>query len=134
MIEGLLWLIGLYGSGMIAIHLIYNLRTKIQCTTRLKQHFILVTINNQRQVEWYIRYIFFMTWWRGKNVHLTIVDKGSHDDTMAIIRKLKSRYGDPLHCIQASMLPKYMQQREGKHVFIIHINQHHDLRRLLTHF
>ncbi len=84
MVEGALWFIGCYAAGMAAVHL-YRLLYR---DARKAVRYVLITCNNQLQVEWYIRSLLVFHWLEGRPVRWTILDQGSQDDTLPIIRRL----------------------------------------------
>lgn len=87
MIQGMLWIIGIYGISMSLVH-IAHLLMKQKDRQDQSTHYILISNHNQLQIEWYIRSLLFFSWMRGKTSHITIMDQGSTDETLDIIHKL----------------------------------------------
>lgn len=86
MIWGLLAIIGAYGLAAAILHGAYAVKHRrggAACTT-----FLLITRNNELQVEWYLRSLLFVSRLRGRKIQIAVSDEGSEDDTLAIIRKL----------------------------------------------
>lgn len=85
MIIGLLLIVGMYGISIVMIHAIhrhYQKQSKDNAT-----YCVIVTSNNQLQIEWYLRVLLLISWLRGRSIDLNIFDNGSTDDTLAIARK-----------------------------------------------
>jgi hypothetical protein len=55
-------------------------------------HLVMITQNNQHQVEWMIRSYYYAHHFNGRSGRITCLDIGSTDDTLPILRKLKSKY------------------------------------------
>jgi hypothetical protein len=82
---GLLWILGCYGISVAVLHIC--LGTYLQKTKKAAK-ILLITKNNQAQIEWYIRSMFFFSRLRGRDLTVTILDEGSTDDTGKIIERL----------------------------------------------
>lgn len=88
MVEGLLWIMGTYGAGVAAVHLVHAFhlsrhRDEIQ-------HYVLVTNNNQQRLEGFVRWIVWLNWLRGVPVTITVVDYGSEDETLEIVDRISN--------------------------------------------
>lgn len=55
-------------------------------------HLIVITKNNQSEIEWRIWSYFFWNRIIGKKGVVTVIDTGSNDDTLKILWRLASRY------------------------------------------
>jgi hypothetical protein len=84
MVIGLLWIIGIFALCITLVHGLYWLQRK---TLDQTVHVVLVTFNNQTQIEWYLRSFLWVSWVRGRSIHVTVFDAGSTDDTVAIVHK-----------------------------------------------
>jgi hypothetical protein len=82
---GLLWIVGCYGISIALLHLCFG---KQQESKRKAVKVLLITKNNQTQIEWYIRSLFFVSRLRGRELSATILDEGSTDETRKIIERL----------------------------------------------
>ena len=82
---GLLWILGCYGISIAVLHLLLGTR---RGGSKKPTNVLLVTKNNQNQIEWYIRSLFFFSRFKGNEVKATIFDEGSSDDTRKIIERL----------------------------------------------
>ncbi|WP_019535681.1 hypothetical protein [Paenibacillus ginsengihumi] len=90
MMIGLLYILGIYAAGLAIIHWLHGRWSKEEGVRR--PHYILITRNNQLQIEWYIRSLFFFSRVKGRNMIVTIVDEGSTDDTLDIVMRLAKVY------------------------------------------
>ncbi|SEN64321.1 hypothetical protein [Paenibacillus sp. OV219] len=82
MIPVLLWIFGCYALAAAAVHAAYALTWKRQRV----QHYVLIAGNHQLQMEWYMRSLRRFSHFTGTEVKVTVVDRGSQDDTMGIAR------------------------------------------------
>jgi hypothetical protein len=82
MITILLGVLGCYILAAISVHLF---RRWSRNRSRQQRHFILLADNNQQTMEWYIRSLHRLERKSGTPVKITVVDKGSTDETMAIV-------------------------------------------------
>jgi len=81
----LLSIVGCYGLCVVLLHWGRSVaRLHSVPPTRV----VLITSNNQKQIEWVVRSLFFMSWLKGRQINATIVDKNSTDDTLKIIERL----------------------------------------------
>jgi hypothetical protein len=83
MIVGLCWIVGSYALCIGMVHLIRRLN-QARRKNQVPIHYLLLTRNNQTQIEWYLRYLAFIAWWQGRSFKVTLLDDGSTDDTLAI--------------------------------------------------
>lgn len=96
MLQGLLLIAIVYAAGAFAVHAAYR-----RCGGHVPgaKHYVLHTMNDQRHVEWAVRSLTLFCWLSGKPVTITIVDEGSTDDTLEIVRRLSRRHG---FCIRSA--------------------------------
>jgi hypothetical protein len=88
MIVGLCWIIGCYAACIMMVHLMRSTPI-LQLRGKTPVHYLLLTKNNQTQIEWYLRYLVFIAWWEGRPLKVTLADDGSTDDTLAIASRLQ---------------------------------------------
>ena len=86
MVVGLICIIGFYGLAVLLMHGCY---ARFGAKGRKPVHYVLVTNNNETQLEWYVRSLLFFSWLKGRPVFLVIADEGSTDGTLAIAHILK---------------------------------------------
>jgi len=98
MLEGLLWIFGSYGLCIALVHLFYIAHVQHR---NGKRTFVWMTRNNQSHIEWYIRSLSFVSWLKGREIDIYIVDEGSTDDTLEIVRRLMTHSGISVHIVPA---------------------------------
>lgn len=65
-----------------------------------EKHIVLVTRNNQLELEWVIRSLRLFAWIRGQALRITLVDQGSQDDTVWIAEHFAGRCSEGVRFIQ----------------------------------
>ncbi|UVI29903.1 hypothetical protein [Paenibacillus spongiae] len=83
MIPILLWVCGCYALAAIAVHTAFRYTSKQE---RKVKHYVLLAGNEQQQMEWYMRSLRRHAMQTGKEVQVTVVNRGSNDETMDIAR------------------------------------------------
>ncbi|MCQ6561877.1 glycosyltransferase family A protein [Paenibacillus mendelii] len=83
MIPILLWVCGCYALAAIAVHAAFRYTWKQE---RKIQHYVLLAGNEQLHMEWYMRSLRRYAIQTGKEVQVTVVNRGSDDETMDIAR------------------------------------------------
>jgi hypothetical protein len=104
MFELLLFIIGCYVLAALSVHLTYRIQQGRQHSSK---HYVLVADVRQKNMEWYIRSLFSFSRRMGKDVRLTIVDRGVSEETLAIVERL-ARDGD-----EVKVHPKAIEQVAG---------------------
>ncbi|MFD1953940.1 hypothetical protein ACFSL6_07025 [Paenibacillus thailandensis] len=89
----LLAVIGCYVLAACMVHVAYRLS---KSKSKTNKHYILVSENNDRLMEWYLRSFQFYARRTGSTFRLTVVDRGSTDDTVAIADRLAVNRGHGL--------------------------------------
>lgn len=98
MVAHLLWILVIYGLAAGFIHFLHALRhRKGSRARRSLMHYILITSNHERQVEWYLRALSLYALFSGTRVRVTVLDDRSEDDTMNIVQRLKNLSGIELY-------------------------------------
>lgn len=96
MVNGLLWIIGIYGFCITLVLGVRRLHTRLATEKQAANvnkktiHVALITLNNQTQIEWYLRSFLWISALRGRSIYVTVFDSGSTDETLAIVAKLAS--------------------------------------------
>jgi hypothetical protein len=85
MFELLLLVIGCYALAALSVHLAFRIWRGRQQSSK---HYVLVADVRQKNMEWYVRSLFSFSRRMGKDVRLTIVDRGVTDETLAIVERL----------------------------------------------
>lgn len=93
MIPVLLWIFGCYALAAAAVHAAYALTWKRERDVR---HYVLIAGNHQLHIEWYMRSLRRFSHFSGTEVKVTVVDRGSEDDTLGIAR-IFARKGMNVH-------------------------------------
>lgn len=78
---GLAWIIGIYGIGALMVHVVHRYQYKKLI------HVALVTMNNETQIEGYLRTFLWISAIRGRSIYVTVFDSGSTDETLTIVTK-----------------------------------------------
>jgi len=77
----LLGILGCYVLAAAAVHLAYALTGKRK---QLKKHYVLLARNEQNMMEWYMLSLRRLSRRTGKEIKVTVIDRGCEDDTMRI--------------------------------------------------
>jgi hypothetical protein len=79
----------LYSATIFLLHFkSKHCEQKILLTNRV----VMVTQNNQSQIEWHMRMLLFRSKLKGENLLILLIDKGSKDETIEIIEKIALKY------------------------------------------
>ncbi|QYR22102.1 hypothetical protein KZ483_03500 [Paenibacillus sp. sptzw28] len=89
MIPVLLWIVGCYALAAAAVHAASALSWRRGNDVK---HYVLIAGNQQLQMEWYMRSLRRFSHFTGTEVKVTVIDRGSEDETIGIARYF-SRYG-----------------------------------------
>ncbi|OCT13144.1 hypothetical protein A8709_20580 [Paenibacillus pectinilyticus] len=121
---GLLCILGCYGVSIIMLHLLFGSR---KGNAKKPASILLVTKNNQNQIEWIIRSLFFFSRVKGSHVTATVIDEGSSDDTRAIIERLSQTYSLELR-VQSDYdaVDRFLSQHDEDPVVIVHLSNRED--------
>jgi glycosyltransferase involved in cell wall biosynthesis len=112
---GLVWIIGIYGLCALLVHGAHRLQH------RKMIYVALVTLNNETQIEWYLRSFLWISALRGRMIYVMVFDAGSTDETLAIIAKLASNRDDIKVEASAEGLLSYMGLHSEDSVIVLDI-------------
>ncbi|MFE5324122.1 hypothetical protein ACFQ88_36130 [Paenibacillus sp. NPDC056579] len=119
MMLGLLWIFGSYAASIALVHWCYRRHRK---SDRKITHLLLITHNNQMQVEWYIRSLLFFSRLKGRDVHVTIADEGSTDDTLAIAERFRKENNLDICIFEGpESMDEWIRQYEDKQVIVVRL-------------
>jgi uncharacterized protein (UPF0276 family) len=118
MVIGLLWIIGVFGLCAVLVHGSYWLQRK---TLDKTVHVVLVTFNNQTQIEWYLRSFLWLSWVRGRSIYVTVFDAGSTDETVAIVQKLAAARENIHVELSTEGISDYLSQRLNEEVIFLQL-------------
>lgn len=122
---GLLSIIGCYGISIALIHLLFGFRNR---RSKKPTNVVLVTRNNQSQIEWVIRSMFFFSRMKGKQVRATIIDEGSSDETREIIERLSQTHELELRIeTDWDAIDRFLREHDDDPVVLIHLSNREDL-------
>lgn len=122
---GLLWIVGCYGLSIAVLHILFGSR---KASSKKAARVLLITKNNENQIEWYIRSLFFFSRVKGWELQTTVIDKGSSDDTLKIIERLSHTF--PLEICSDSnyeSVDYYLHQHEMEAVIVVNISNREEL-------
>lgn len=95
MVIQLIWIAVIYGLAIAIVHGLYARSYKVK-GNRQKEYnnnYILVTLNHERKIEWYVRALWLYTFLKGKELRILIIDHGSSDETVRMIRRMSDWSG-----------------------------------------
>ncbi|MCD1260854.1 hypothetical protein B5M42_018795 [Paenibacillus athensensis] len=125
---GLLWIVGCYGVSIALLHILFGIRRNVaKKSTRV----VLITKNNQNHIEWYIRSLFFFSNMRGKPIAATVLDEGSSDDTISIVRRLAQTHEVRLETLSSqATLENWLEKHDKDPVIVMHLGNRDDLQKI----
>ncbi|MFD0696229.1 hypothetical protein ACFQZT_19370 [Paenibacillus sp. GCM10027628] len=122
---GLLWIVGCYGISIAVLHILFRIR---KGRNKKQAKVLLVTKNNQNQIEWYIRSLFFFSRVKGSQVNAAIFDEGSSDDTLKIIERLSHTHLlEIYHQADDEFVDDYLRQHENEPLIVVNLSNREDL-------
>ncbi|WP_424766646.1 hypothetical protein [Paenibacillus sp. sgz302251] len=81
----LLLVIGIYALAALSVHLAYRIQQGYKPSGK---HYVFVAEGEHKRMEWYMRSMLSFSRWMGKEVKVTIVDRGIDGETLAIIDRM----------------------------------------------
>lgn len=131
MIQALLCIVLCYGIAIAVVHLAHAWRKRNGQTPELEQlHYVLVTKQNQMQVEWVVRALTLFAWLQGKTLKLTIFDDNSTDLTVPIIQRLTVHCSEDVDIIPHSALSDYAPVETERPPVWIFLNHADDWKKI----
>ncbi|GAB6927557.1 hypothetical protein JCM10914A_15400 [Paenibacillus sp. JCM 10914] len=89
MVAHLLWIVAVYGLAVALVHLLHARHRKSVGVGKVRRkHYVLVTSNHERQVEWYLRALSWYALLSGTRIRVTVLDDQSHDLTLKIVSRM----------------------------------------------
>lgn len=117
MVLGMLWIVSVYGLGIAFVHLAHYFSTQhhhrdagdirgiryirdirdirisssdrhVRRNSSREVHHTIESFQSETYIEWAIRSLLLSAWLRGESLRITVIDRGSTDDTLGIIRRL----------------------------------------------
>ncbi|MFD0957905.1 hypothetical protein [Paenibacillus chungangensis] len=93
MFELLLMIIGSYAMAAMLVHLVFWMGRRRR---QVSKQFIFIANHNENNMEWYLRSLMRFSRWMGRDVRLTLIDRGVTDEMRGIVDRWK-RAGHALH-------------------------------------
>lgn len=109
MLELLLLIIGCYVLAALLVHLAFWTRPG---RSRTGKHYVLIADQGQKNMEWYLRMLFSFSRWVGKDIRLTVVDRGATEETMAIVERWR-KSGKEVHVHAHPASPERESDNQG---------------------
>lgn len=123
MLELLLWIISAYALSMLAVHLVHAWNQR-RAKGPVCKRVVLITHNQQHQVEWVLRSLLFCNWLKGRHIELIVIDTGSSDLTMRIVSRLAERTPFYWQIAQTEAELQQALASFGEHAQIIDLSLH----------
>ncbi|ANE46705.1 hypothetical protein SY83_10945 [Paenibacillus swuensis] len=124
----LFWILGIYGICALLVHAFYRNMSK---TVKPKKHYIIITYNNQQQLEWVMGSLFLCSLLKGEEIKVTIRDEGSTDDTVPIAWRLAAKRFGGLTVEEASTTASISEVHSAdEEVIVVDVNQAGELAKL----
>ncbi|MCU6708450.1 hypothetical protein M6D81_06945 [Paenibacillus sp. J5C_2022] len=93
MFELLLMIIGCYAMAAVLVHLAFWVGRRRR---QVSKQFVFIANHNENNMEWYLRSLKGFSRWMGRDVRLTLIDRGVSDETRGIVDRWK-RAGHTVH-------------------------------------
>jgi hypothetical protein len=133
---GLFAIIAGYGAVIVMLHICYHrVRRSSGRGARKQSHVVLITHNNQSQIEWYVRSLYFFSSLKGRPIDTTVLDEGSTDDTLRIVERLSLKH--PMHIghsgadAEGDAVDEFLRQHEQDEVIVVRLQHQEDLTKWL---
>ncbi|MNH91920.1 hypothetical protein D3C73_444900 [compost metagenome] len=125
---GLLWIIGVYGTSIALLHMIYGTRSR---KPKRAARVLIITHNNATQIEWYIRSLFFFSRIKGRELIATVLDEGSSDETMKITERLSHSHKLNVEvCSAGNTVDDFLKAHEEEDIILVHISNRDELMKI----
>lgn len=109
----LLIIVGCYAVAALLVHVLFRISRGRGGRAR---HYVFIADETQPNMEWHMRSLFSFSRWMGKDVSLTVVDRGLDEESRAIIQHW-SRSGNEVRV--------HAGQKEGLGAEKIRGSEHH---------
>jgi hypothetical protein len=120
MMTGLLWMMVGYGMAIAGVHWMHH---KHLHNAKRKTIYILVTRDNQLQIEWYIRSLSFFALLKGTAVSVFVRDEGSTDDTLKIVERMSTSSHVELEAFPADMtIDEFLVRHERDPIVMVRLS------------
>lgn len=127
MLTPLLSILLVYAAAIVAVHAFHAWHKRREGR---EVHYILVTSNHERQIEWYVRALGLYAWVTGKRIRLTVLDLHSDDATLGILRRLQGLAGMELSVTTDESVLSRAGGSEDLDVTTIDLRNPHEARQI----
>lgn len=110
MLELLLLIIGCYAAAAMVVHLCFRMGGSRE---RPARHYVFIAGQRQKNMEWYMRSLFSFSRWMGKEVRLTVVDRGLDEEDRAVVERWQGA-GRPVRIHQGELEMPPSENKDGK--------------------
>ncbi len=88
-------IIGCYLAAAALVHLAYWFKhSYLASRKKAGLHYIWIADQSQTDMEWHLRSLFSFSRKNGKQVKLTLVDRGMSDESVAIVERFTKKHGE----------------------------------------
>ncbi|KIL40645.1 hypothetical protein SD70_12050 [Gordoniibacillus kamchatkensis] len=98
---------------------------------RKPAHVVLITNNNESQIEWYVRSLYFFSKFRGRQIDTTVLDEGSTDDTLRIVEKLSRKHPMHIGLHGEEAVDEFLKRHEQDDVIVVRLHRQEDVTKWL---
>lgn len=130
MIVGLLLIVGSYGSAVALVHFCHSV---FQWNRRKPLIYLLITKNNELQMEWYLRSLLLFSWFKGRKVKVLLLDEGSTDDTLTIAARLAAERTEEIQVMQLDSpdgLDEVIARYEQEEVVLVRLSNELEMQKI----
>ncbi|WP_052339845.1 hypothetical protein [Gorillibacterium massiliense] len=121
MVVGFLIIVGIYGACAALIHLFHARQAGKENAPQYR--LVLITHNNQAQIEWYVYAYLFVSWLRGRQTVIDIFDDGSDDETWTILERIAERNSDVRLHMGTLELNDFLEKHQEDHLLVLHLEK-----------
>lgn len=130
MFVGMLCIIGSYG---LAVALVHACHSFFRWERKQPVTYLLITRNNELQLEWYLRSLLVLSWVKGRKIRVKVLDEGSTDDTCGIALKLASVRPEEIQVLpleHADQLEDIIARHEREEAVMVRITNQRELQNI----
>jgi predicted ATPase len=121
MVWGFLVIAGSYGLAVMLIHALFR-RQQAKAKNRLMRC-VLITKNNEGQIEWYLRSFLFFSRMGGRQMVIYVFDNESTDETRGILEAFARSRENILIKRSLGELDAFLEEYENEALFLLQLNR-----------
>jgi hypothetical protein len=123
MVTGLLWMMVGYGMAIAGVHWMHHKHLHPAHRARRRTIYVLITRDNQLQIEWYIRSLSFFALLKGTAISVYVRDEGSTDDTLKIVERMAASSHIDLEAFPADMtIDEFLVRHERDPIVMVRLS------------